>query len=454
MLEKATKREKVKFSSPDMLETELKENLKVKRFFLVLDDFWRECVSDQQLDRLLSPLMVEKMGSKILVTTRFADAARALGAQNLIPMPEMDENQYSLMFMHYARISDQALSSEHELIGKKIAEKLGRSPLAARTVAGQLRGKYINYWKRTMNSDLLNNETWAALWWSYQQLEDHVKQCFTYCSMFPRRYRLRRDELVHLWVAQGFVDMEDIGHDCFDVLLSCSFIQPKGVGWHFTIHDLMHDLAKRVAGNDCFTFEKGMVDRIPQDVRHLCIESYDETVFREQVLKLKTLRTIFVSDWMATMAEKDWEKLLMNLKKLRVVQVPGWKGKIPNYIGELKHLRYLSFSRIGIETILPHTFCKLYHLQKFSASECKVDLSLVNETISNLVNLQYIDRVIGWDFRNIRRMTGLRTLGAFIARERRVMRYSSWSTWTTFMATYGSKDLKTLTARRKLSRPS
>ncbi|XP_062182622.1 putative disease resistance protein At3g14460 isoform X2 [Phragmites australis] len=346
MLEKATKREKVKFSSPDMLETELKENLKVKRFFLVLDDFWRECVSDQQLDRLLSPLMVEKMGSKILVTTRFADAARALGAQNLIPMPEMDENQYSLMFMHYARISDQALSSEHELIGKKIAEKLGRSPLAARTVAGQLRGKYINYWKRTMNSDLLNNETWAALWWSYQQLEDHVKQCFTYCSMFPRRYRLRRDELVHLWVAQGFVDMEDIGHDCFDVLLSCSFIQPKGVGWHFTIHDLMHDLAKRVAGNDCFTFEKGMVDRIPQDVRHLCIESYDETVFREQVLKLKTLRTIFVSDWMATMAEKDWEKLLMNLKKLRVVQVPGWKGKIPNYIGELKHLRYLSFSRI------------------------------------------------------------------------------------------------------------
>jgi hypothetical protein len=37
-----------------------------------------------KLSVLLSPLMVVEMGSRILVTTRTADAAKVLGVQNLV----------------------------------------------------------------------------------------------------------------------------------------------------------------------------------------------------------------------------------------------------------------------------------------------------------------------------------------------------------------------------------
>ena len=44
------------------------------------------------LDTLLAPLTAGDSGSKILVTTRFEDVAKALlGAQNLFPIPEIEE---------------------------------------------------------------------------------------------------------------------------------------------------------------------------------------------------------------------------------------------------------------------------------------------------------------------------------------------------------------------------
>jgi hypothetical protein len=123
---------------------------------------------------------------------------------------DLDEEQFFLMFMHFAldgaKISDQELLRSHKSIGRKIADKLGRSPLAARIVAGQLKIRLdFDFWTRAMNSEMLNNGTMATLWWSYQQLEEHVKRCFTYCSIFPRTYKLKRNELVHLWMAEGFV---------------------------------------------------------------------------------------------------------------------------------------------------------------------------------------------------------------------------------------------------------
>ncbi|XP_062182618.1 putative disease resistance RPP13-like protein 1 [Phragmites australis] len=426
MLEIASSKKQDQLCNLDMLQRELEAKLRGKRFFLVLDDVWKG-VSDQQLDRLLSPLMVGKMGSKILVTTRSADAARALGAQKPVSMPEMDKDRYLKMFMYYAlgtMSSDQALFTEHYLIGRKIAEKLRRSPLAARTVAGQLRRRLdIDFWRRSLNRDLFS-DTMGALWWSYQQLEEHVKQCFTYCSMFPRRYQLQRDELVHLWIAQGFVGTEDIGYDCFDVLRSCSFIQPKGKLTsgieYFTVHDLLHELAERVAGSDCFRFEKGKrVDQIPRDVRHLFI-SYGVRVPTEQILKLRTLRTLIMSGYAEKMTKEDFERMLMSLKKLRVVHVRlEILHEIPSCIGQLKHLRYLRlYGSDFVKIILPPTFTKLYHLQKFYVSRDTILHCSSGVEMPNLVNLRRI-LCREFNFPNIGRMTWLRTLRVFRVRKTR-----------------------------------
>ncbi|CAL4979397.1 unnamed protein product [Urochloa decumbens] len=435
MLEIVSGRKRL-FTYIDMLRIrrELVEKLRGKRFLLVLDDFWDD-KNARKLDLLLSPLKVGVMGSRILVTTRTADAVKALGAQNLLAISDLDEEQFFSMFMHYAldgaKISDQNLLRSYQSIGRNIAEKLGRSPLAARTVAGQLKLRLdIDFWTRTMNNDMLNNGNFAILWWSYQQLEDHIKQCFTYCSIFPITYKLQRDELVHLWMAEGFVkttneteDMEDVGHYYFDLLLSTSFLQLKRNKFskeYFTIHDLLHDLATRVAGTNCFRIEEGMVGKIPKDVQHLFILSYDERVFQEEILSLKSLRTLIMSSYSnKSMNVEDFRSMLKTLKKLRVVlaEVDSLPTISP-CIRQQKHLRYLGlFGTMPIIT-LPRQFTGLYHLQKFAVRCTTYVNSCFKDEIANLVNLRYMI-CPGFYCPNIRRLILLRTLPIFMVRKTR-----------------------------------
>lgn len=426
MLEITSGRKREQLINLDMLQRELEEEIRGRRFFLVLDDVWydKDPIQKQQLGQLLSPLKAGRMGSKVLVTTRNADAATSLGAQNPpVLISDLDEEDFFKMFMHHALDAtnrDQAFQS----VGREIAGKLGRLPLAASLVGGQLRIRpHIDFWRSSLNSDLLN-DSMRALWWSYQQLEENVKKCFAYCSIFPRRRVLKRDELVHLWIAEGFVkttdeteDVEGVGLRYFYDLLSTSFIQLKtkiGRAEFFTIHDLLHDLAESVAGSDIARFEKGVAPHIPQDTRHIFMESYDRTVFEEQILKLKTLRTLFISYSTESMTDIDFEHMLRNLKKLRVVRVsPPLSGTIPACIGELKHLRYLSFFGSHVlKMILPPTFTKLYNLQILSASEIRQLACANNEGLGYLENLRYIT---GWGFHfpDIGRLTSLRTLTNF-----------------------------------------
>ena len=83
-----------------------------------------------------------------------------------------------------------------------------------------------------------------------------------------------RDELVRLWMAEGFIrntdegaDAEDVGLGIFNELLSISFLQPGGQDWYnhgkeyYLVHDLLYDLAGAVAGTDCFRIDNNMIQK-------------------------------------------------------------------------------------------------------------------------------------------------------------------------------------------------
>ncbi|KAM3399269.1 hypothetical protein ACQJBY_004579 [Aegilops geniculata] len=157
------------------LNKKLKEALRGKRFLLILDDLWVKNKNDQQLEELISPLNVGLKGSKILVTARTKEAAAALCADKLIEMPDLDEDQYLAMFMHYALSCKSIALKEFEQVGREIAKKLHRSPVAAVTVAGRLGANpNISFWKNVAKLDMLN-DTMDALWWSYQQLKPDIR---------------------------------------------------------------------------------------------------------------------------------------------------------------------------------------------------------------------------------------------------------------------------------------
>ncbi|XP_037472195.1 putative disease resistance protein RGA3 [Triticum dicoccoides] len=428
------------------LNKKLKEALRGKRFLLILDDLWVKNKNDQQLEELISPLNVGLKGSKILVTARTKEAAGALCADKLIEMPDLDEDQYMKMFMHYALSCKSIALKEFEQVGREIAKKLHRSPIAAVTVAGRLGANpNISFWKNVAKLDMLN-DTMDALWWSYKQLNPDIRRCFEFCNIFPRRFKLEKDQLVRLWIAQGFVktscateEMEDVAEGYIQELVSCSFLQPKGTrslmeGSNtdcFTIHDLLHDLVNKVAGSDYFRIEnerghrgEGWKGDVPRDVRHLFVQNYDGELITNKILGLENLRTLIINVVACDtpVEEKVLESICMRLLKLRVLAISfnmihylfGNPNKflVPESIIQLKHLRYLAVLKSRhCKVILPCTLAKLVHIQMLDFGEGEIS----EFTFSDLTNLRHIFCAYV-NFPNIGRLSSLQTIPSFSVR--------------------------------------
>ncbi|KAF8772832.1 hypothetical protein HU200_005216 [Digitaria exilis] len=441
MLEKITQSRPSYTKGLKSLYKELKDKLKGKCFLLVLDDVWVNCGNQKEWHILLDAVNAGQRGSRILVTAQTKDAATALGAQEHIPIPDLGKDHYLSLFLHHALQGTVGDDGEYERIGRRIVEKLHRSPIAAVTVAKRLqRNSSIDFWETTANLDVLN-ETMGALWWSYQQLGADIRRCFEYCSMFPRGYMLKREMLVHLWIAQGFVktsdaaeEMEDLGKRYFDELLTFSFLQVQRtiIGTEqFKIHDLLHELAERVAGTDFLRIDaNGLPNDIPTEVRHLFIETYDKAEITEKLLGLGNLHTLILEELGGSVAKmvaaplkynendiiKDeaFGSMLMRLRKLRVliVKVRGHNKlvfSIPASIDQLKHLRYIRFRFTNIlKLIIPSTVSKLYHLQILDTPDLRLSCA---EDVADLIHLRHCYSSL--NFPNIGRLTSLQTVPHF-----------------------------------------
>lgn len=422
------------YSSLDMLRAELEKVLNGKRFFLVLDDIWfnNELAIEEKLQQLLSPLKVGKEGSKILVTSRH-DSLSCLGPDvrtTTYQIPDLDDEAFLKLFMHYAlgnKLVHKADEGKLQSIGEEIAKKLKKSPLLARVVGGilfQKRMVKVTDWRSVKDQNLLDKHM-GALWWSYNHLGEQVRRCFAYCSIFPRRHPLRRDELINLWVAEGFIntttggqEAEDVGQDYFDELLSTSFLLP---GWkdhmhgheYFVIHDLLHDLAVKVAGSDCFKIENEWTGNISIDVRHLYIQRCNASMLTEHIIKLKNLRSLIIYEIDYDISKQVLEEMFRKLSKLRVLILTATSCPsqfiFPESIGSLKYLRYLGIQRFADNITMPSTFAKLYLLQVLDLGDaCSVHSSF-GENIIKLFDLRHVISTVVC-FPSIGRLTSLRTM--------------------------------------------
>ncbi|KAL7203589.1 hypothetical protein ACSBR2_016787 [Camellia fascicularis] len=296
------------FNNLDQAQVQLQKALAGRKFLIVLDDVWNKKYSDWNV--LKKPFNDGAQGSKVVVTTRNRDVARMMGAVELHDIEVLSaEDCWSLFAQHAFENTSIDVNPNLVSIGKKIVEKCKGLPLAARTLGGLLLCKerdeewedvlHSKIWDLPQESDIL-----PALRLSYHHLPSHLKQCFAYCSIIPNDYEFEEEELVFLWMAEGFIpkqrkkQMEDVGSDYFRELLSRSFFQPSSTGKRskFVMHDLINDLAQAIARDTCFRLDDKLKDQEQYiNLKKVQHSSYMQEYYDGKLANLQTLSNFIVT---------------------------------------------------------------------------------------------------------------------------------------------------------------
>ncbi|XP_027337021.1 putative disease resistance protein RGA1 [Abrus precatorius] len=389
-------------SSLDYLQEELRENLSHKKYLLVLDDIWNE--NRNKWAELRKYLMCGSQDSKILVTTRNENVANAMAASTFYHLKGLTDLESWSLLKNIAFEDDcKGVNQNLESMGKEIAKKCKGVPLAVKTLGGLLRGQNEeSEWENVLRGDLWKlceeqDSIMPILKLSYQNLSPEMRQCFAYCSLYPKDSEIPKDELIQLWMAQGYLKcstekqhmyMEDIGNQFVKFFLMNSFFQDSksdkyGEIISLKMHDLMHDLAMLVAGNDCCYLDS-KAEKIEGSPIHVSLE-FAEAVHLLKSLDPSRLRTLILP---YDFEEEEYLSVIAKFKYLRVLRM----HHLTDPTEDLKHLRYLVLTQ---QTSLPKFMNNLVFLQTFKLRNCGEES--FSEVITKLVNMRWLE-VGDYDF--------------------------------------------------------
>ncbi|KAL6853802.1 hypothetical protein ACP4OV_019831 [Aristida adscensionis] len=383
----------------NMLQETLYRVLQGKRYLLVLDDVWNE-----DRDKWLSyraALLSGGLGSKIVVTSRNENVGRIMGGIEPYKLQQLsDDDSWSVFKSHAFRDGDCTAYPQLEVIGRKIVEKLKGLPLASKALGSLLFCKEEeDEWKGILRNNIWElseeNNILPALRLSYNHLPPHLKQCFAFCAVYPKDYIFRKEKMVKIWLALGYIRqsrikrLEDTGNAYFNELLSRSFFQTyKG---NYVMHDAMHDLAKTVSMEDCDQFEQEQRHTNAIKIRHLSFACKDDKCMKFGPLySYRKLRTLIVMDGYKYKIRQLPDGIFIKLQFLRVLDMHGRGLKeLPGSIGNLKQLRFLDLTSTEIKT-LPVSIVKLYNLQILKLNDCN-SLRELPQGITELTNLRHLE---------------------------------------------------------------
>ncbi|GKU99312.1 hypothetical protein SLEP1_g12180 [Rubroshorea leprosula] len=398
------------FENEATIVGEIQDELKKENYLLILDDVWNEDkVKWEALRGCLLEINKNKV-SRVVVTTRSEKIASIMGTlrEHMYHLQELEDDKCWSIIEQRAFGSSSVPSLELKEIGRQIAKQCRGVPLVANVIGASLsnqRGR--NEWLSVKNkfdawgTSSLGDDSreWIdqALQLSFDRLPNPLKQRFTFCSIFPKDSKIRREMLIELWMAEGFLQpsegssMEDIGDEYFNDLLSYSlFLEEErdstGKIKSCRMHDFIHDLATSNSKSETLILKAGSESNIAQ-VRHLNLVDAEEMVPASFVEVARKLRSLFLKGDVLGKMPDSFKRLRIlsfekgSLQRANIEQLPTW-------IGKMKHLRYLDISYTDIKE-LPQFIMELYSLQTLRFMYC-FRIVKQPEGVEDLVSLRHI----------------------------------------------------------------
>ncbi|XP_062168286.1 putative disease resistance protein RGA1 [Alnus glutinosa] len=419
----------------DLWQISLRNSLKNKKFLLILDDVWNEDRSKWvELKGLLSGGSIE---SRIVVTTRSRSVASMVGSGRTYTLEGLSHDDSLSLFVKWAFKEGEDKQYPNLLeIGKEIVKKCKGVPLAIRTLGSLLFSKVdeLQYWKFVRDNEIWRLEQkegdiLPVLKLSYNPMPSHLKQCFAFCSLFPKDHEFDSNELIAFWMAHGLLnktpnsqnlELEDVGDMYIKELLSKSFFQEvTDFTWFykFKMHDLVHDLALKVAEEECLTTVDFHTQNIVGTILHLSFshDDYGREVPKYFYTLSSGMRTTLfaVKQQVPTLAEA----CISRFKYLRVLDLTYSSFEVlSSSIGTLKHLRSLSLASNDKIKKLPDSICELYNLQTLLLHGCS-SLERLPKDTKKMISLRYLTVTTTCThlFENdVCSLSSLRILGIFV----------------------------------------
>lgn len=383
-------REPCHIAQPNILQEALMEKVAKRKLLLVLDDVWNK---NRELWEHFRIALWSAQFVRILITTRDTSVAEIMQASVLSYRLGSLPDEKSLILFRNCAFGTQDVVEYSDLveIGNQIVRKCDGLPLAIKVLGGILRyDRDIDTWREvlecyTWELDAGREEILSALKLSYYRMPSHLRPCFLYFSMFPKDHEFRRDLIIRMWMAQGYIHaqsnkrLEDIGIKYFEELYGRSLLLPfnKYGEVMYKMHVMIHELAMSLSKRICSGISYG--------VQHLYAKN--DTVLPgfptlNNHTALRTLVNYSLDVYYASCS------IISTMACLRVLEVEVYGTELPDSIDSLKHLRYLGVIGRKLRR-LPESLCVLYNLQTLDLQHSPFLLELPSG-IGNLINLRYI----------------------------------------------------------------
>ncbi|KAL6907902.1 hypothetical protein ACP4OV_002072 [Aristida adscensionis] len=419
------------FESLNLIDT-IRKHLHHKKYFIIIDGLWASSTWDIVCDALPD----DSCCSRILTTTEVEIVAyRCCGrsSNHIYKMEPLNDNDSRELF--FSRVSKNQYEHGEQLseISSEIIKKCGGFPLATIATASYLAGQQdmleqFNCIRRQLSSNLRTNPTVEGLKQvldlCYNNLPDRLKACMLYLSVYKEDHIIWKDDLVKLWIAEGFIctkegkDTEEVARSYFHELVNRGMVQPicmkyNGEVLSCRVHHMVLGLIryKSMEENFITAIDHSQTNiRLADKVRRLSLHFGDaEDVTPPENLRLSQIRSFFY------FGSVNFFPSIANFRLLRVLILHLW-GDQYNIsfdlatISTLFRLRYVDI----VCNVTLDLQSQLQGLQYLETLKINSRVSVVPQDIVRLPSLLHLSLPGDTELPNdIGNMESLQTLGCF-----------------------------------------